>query len=66
MYRFRGTPKLADKKPDWRGLTAGKLYEIAVKPRYISTLEHPVAKKLLTAQIEMLCRRVLPRRGLGV
>jgi hypothetical protein len=48
MYRYRGTEKLKDKQPDWRGLTAGKMYEIAVQPRYIATLDHPVAMKLLT------------------
>jgi hypothetical protein len=48
MYRFRATQKLADKQPDWRGLTSARLFEIAVKPRYISSLDHPVAKKLLT------------------
>jgi hypothetical protein len=47
MYRYRGSGKLKDKKPDWRGLTAGRVFELAIKPRFIAALDHPVASKLM-------------------
>jgi hypothetical protein len=47
IYRYRGTDKLKDKKPDWRGLTAERVFEIGIKPRLIATLDHPVASKLM-------------------
>jgi hypothetical protein len=47
MYRYRGSGKLKDKKPDWRGLTAGRVFELAIKPRLIAALNHPAASKLM-------------------
>jgi hypothetical protein len=48
IYRKQGSKLLASKQPDFRGLTAARVFELGVKPRLITSLEHPVASKLLT------------------